>query len=157
MLSPLDIVHCLSVVSAILVLTGPAFVVEEFPNGERTYVSWDTPTSITSETYGPPLICFGRANLYVVYAMLIIGRQITATVSESTTRAYLGTLTVLALVLIVLSWGRSTSANQQTVKGIAAVRLSHTYLVGVATTVFTPSCHAIGWIATKMRMEAKAE
>jgi hypothetical protein len=147
MVLPLQYVYGATVVCAAAVVAAPIFVITEF-NDKRTYIMQHT-ECITSETYGPPFMSFGRIIGHVVYAMIGIANQLcNSTHTSSKTRAYLSVSTLLSAALIIFAWGRSAAANQQSLPALASVRVSFIHVVGVIGLIFNPTCLALGLTTT---------
>jgi hypothetical protein len=123
----------------ILVVIAAGFVVN---TSTKQHISPYGGESITSLTYGRPLRAFGRLNLHIVYALLLTTSQTLLSDRPTRQRTFLTVTTVLTLVLFVLAWARSSSANTQNLPGLASVHVSTVYLVGVVALAFQPACLA---------------
>ena len=138
----LPYVYGATILCAAAAVVAPVFVVTDY-NDQRTYVM-PHDESITSLTYGPPVMSFGRIINHVVYATIAIANQLcNSTQSVAKTRAYLTVSTLLSVVLIVFAWGRSAAANQQSLPAIASVNVSIVHVIGVVGLAFTPTCLAL--------------
>jgi hypothetical protein len=129
-----------------LVLFSAGFVVN---TSHKEHVSPYGGESITSLTYGRPLRAFSRLNVHVVYALLLTTLQTLLSDRPTRQRTFLTVTTVFSLVIFVLAWARSSSANTQNLPGLASVHLSAVYLVGVVGLAFQPACLAWAIRSTK--------